>query len=177
MLGVEDPGRGETLADVADAAPEEAVQAMDAAVAAQADWAATAPRKRSEILTEAYLSSARSRVRAPRRDGDAAGQWFLVNGWMTSPVTALRGVEGGYAVARPARNGLMSVSDRYGRILAEGTSGSQIATLMTRLPAAGRREPTIFVAFNWAFSWLGVLGAAAVVWSLRWRRSFELPLS
>ena len=34
----------------------DAVAAMDAAVAAQADWAATAPRKRSEILSRAYAA-------------------------------------------------------------------------------------------------------------------------
>ncbi len=53
-LEVEDPATGETIAAVPDAGPEEAVRAMDAAAKAQAGWAATPPRQRGEILTEAW---------------------------------------------------------------------------------------------------------------------------
>ena len=53
-LDVEDPATGETIATVPDAGPDEAIRAMDAAAKAQASWAATPPRKRSEILTEAW---------------------------------------------------------------------------------------------------------------------------
>ena len=53
-LKVEDPATGETIAEVADGTPEDAVTALDAAVAAQADWAQTAPRERGEILRRAY---------------------------------------------------------------------------------------------------------------------------
>ena len=40
--------------EVADAAPEDATAALDAAVAAQAAWAATPPRERGEILRRAF---------------------------------------------------------------------------------------------------------------------------
>jgi len=53
-LAVEDPATGETLAEVADGQVEDATAALDAAVAAQADWAATAPRERGEVLRRAY---------------------------------------------------------------------------------------------------------------------------
>ncbi len=53
-LPVEDPSTGQVLTEVADADPDEAKGALDAAAAAQADWARTAPRERSEILTRAY---------------------------------------------------------------------------------------------------------------------------
>src|ERR1700744_2648300 len=49
-LDVEDPATGKTLGQVADASPADGMAALDAAVAAQDDWAATAPRARSEIL-------------------------------------------------------------------------------------------------------------------------------
>ena len=49
-LPVEDPATGTTLCEVADASPADGVAALDAAVAAQAEWAATAPRDRGEIL-------------------------------------------------------------------------------------------------------------------------------
>ena len=48
-FAVEDPSTGETLCEVADATPDDARAALDAAVAAQAEWArerrrTTAPR-------------------------------------------------------------------------------------------------------------------------------------
>jgi predicted amidohydrolase len=48
---------------------------------------------------------------------------FVVDAWMASRMTALRGVEGGYAIARTARTGSLTISDRYGRILAEQRAG------------------------------------------------------
>ena len=53
-LAVEDPATGETLAEVADAKPDDATRALDAAVAAQAEWAKHPPRERGEILRRAW---------------------------------------------------------------------------------------------------------------------------
>ncbi|GAA1680434.1 NAD-dependent succinate-semialdehyde dehydrogenase [Kribbella yunnanensis] len=53
-LAVEDPSTGTTLCEVADASPADGKAALDAAVAAQADWAATPPRERGEILRRTY---------------------------------------------------------------------------------------------------------------------------
>jgi len=53
-LAVEDPATGETLLEVADATPEDALAALGAASDAQGDWAETAPRARGEILRRAY---------------------------------------------------------------------------------------------------------------------------
>lgn len=53
-LSVEDPSTGKTLLDVADASAADGAAALDAAVAAQADWAASAPRDRGEILRRAF---------------------------------------------------------------------------------------------------------------------------
>jgi len=53
-FGVEDPATGQIVAQVADGGVAEALRAMDAAAAAQADWAKTAPRARGEILREVW---------------------------------------------------------------------------------------------------------------------------
>jgi succinate-semialdehyde dehydrogenase/glutarate-semialdehyde dehydrogenase len=53
-FAVEDPSTGRTLVEVADASVADGKAALDAAVAAQADWAATAPRDRGEILRRAF---------------------------------------------------------------------------------------------------------------------------
>ncbi|WP_282785755.1 MULTISPECIES: NAD-dependent succinate-semialdehyde dehydrogenase [unclassified Nocardia] len=51
---VRNPATGEVLVEVADATPEDGVRALDAAVAAQADWAATPARQRGEILRSVF---------------------------------------------------------------------------------------------------------------------------
>jgi succinate-semialdehyde dehydrogenase/glutarate-semialdehyde dehydrogenase len=53
-LAVEDPSTGETLVEVADATPDDAVAALDAAVAVQDEWAVHPPRERGEILRRAF---------------------------------------------------------------------------------------------------------------------------
>ncbi len=53
-IDVENPATGQTIAQVADATPEQGIEALDAAVAAADDWAATDPRARGEILRQAY---------------------------------------------------------------------------------------------------------------------------
>jgi succinate-semialdehyde dehydrogenase/glutarate-semialdehyde dehydrogenase len=53
-IDVEDPATGKTLTSVASATAADGVAALDAAVAAQHDWKATAPRERAEILRSAF---------------------------------------------------------------------------------------------------------------------------
>ncbi|MCW2545825.1 MAG: Aldehyde Dehydrogenase, partial [Mycobacterium sp.] len=53
-FGIEDPATGEQLCEVADASPQDSLAALAAADAAAADWAATAPRKRGEILRSTF---------------------------------------------------------------------------------------------------------------------------
>ncbi|WP_296605234.1 NAD-dependent succinate-semialdehyde dehydrogenase [Nocardioides sp.] len=53
-LDVVDPADGSVLTDVADGSVADAVEALDAAVAAQASWATTPPRERGEILRRAF---------------------------------------------------------------------------------------------------------------------------
>ncbi|HXB65627.1 MAG TPA: NAD-dependent succinate-semialdehyde dehydrogenase [Solirubrobacteraceae bacterium] len=53
-LPVEDPATGLTLVEVADAQPQDALAALGAAAAKQAEWGAWAPRERGEILRRAY---------------------------------------------------------------------------------------------------------------------------
>jgi succinate-semialdehyde dehydrogenase/glutarate-semialdehyde dehydrogenase len=55
-LDVIDPSTGEPLCQIADAGEAEALAALDAASNVQAEWAATPPRERSEILRAVYES-------------------------------------------------------------------------------------------------------------------------
>jgi succinate-semialdehyde dehydrogenase / glutarate-semialdehyde dehydrogenase len=53
-LEVEDPATGEAIAEVADATPEDAMEALDAAVDKQAEWAQVPAIERGEILRKAF---------------------------------------------------------------------------------------------------------------------------
>ncbi len=53
-LEVEDPSTTDSIAAVADATPEDATAALDAACAVQAEWAHHPPRERGEILRRAF---------------------------------------------------------------------------------------------------------------------------
>jgi succinate-semialdehyde dehydrogenase/glutarate-semialdehyde dehydrogenase len=53
-LAVEDPATEQVLCEIADAEADDAVKALDAAVAAQAAWASHPPRERGEILRRAF---------------------------------------------------------------------------------------------------------------------------
>lgn len=53
-IDVRDPATGEVLATIADATPEDGIRALDAAVAAAAEWAATPARTRGELLRAAW---------------------------------------------------------------------------------------------------------------------------
>ena len=60
-LEVIDPSTEEAICEVADGTPDDAMAALDAAVATQAEWAATAPNDRAGILWKAFeLMTARA---------------------------------------------------------------------------------------------------------------------
>ena len=73
-----DPSTGMKLCAVADATPADGMAALDAAVAAQPSWAATAPRQRADILMARVRLAApagrRSCVADDAGDGQAAGR-------------------------------------------------------------------------------------------------------
>ncbi len=53
-IEVVDPATGDVLLSIADASVDDGRRALDAAVEAKAEWAATAPRKRGELLRSAF---------------------------------------------------------------------------------------------------------------------------
>jgi apolipoprotein N-acyltransferase len=91
---------------------------------------------------------------------------FEVDDWMSSRITALRGVEGGYAIARASRRGISSVSDHFGRLLAEQRSSETIATLAATVPVA-RPGATAYARIGDAFGWTCVAALAVTYWLLR----------
>lgn len=80
---------------------------------------------------------------------------FGLDGWLHSRMAVLRAVENGFALARSGRNGLLTLSDNRGRILAEA------ATVPGRFVSISRRvnvvhETTFYTRTGDWFAWLGV---------------------
>jgi apolipoprotein N-acyltransferase len=81
---------------------------------------------------------------------------FYRDGWMSARIAALRGVENGYAVVHSARESLLSVSDRYGRFIAETRSNwFPGVSVITQVPIDSA-APTPYARFGDWFGWLCV---------------------
>lgn len=90
--------------------------------------------------------------------------------WIHARMAILRGVENGFAVLRPAFNGITTVSDGYGRVLASAnTSHMGMITLAAVVPPGP--GPTLYTRIGDVFSWLAIaaslLMAAAVIGKAR----------
>lgn len=90
-----------------------------------------------------------------------AWDFAYVDGWMGSRMTLVRGVENGYAVVRVAREGLLTVSDAYGRVLAQTRSAALPgSSLLAELPVQARLD-TLYTRIGDVLGWLSAVVAAA----------------
>jgi apolipoprotein N-acyltransferase len=86
---------------------------------------------------------------------------FGVDGWLHSRMAIMRGVESGFAVARSARSGRLTLSDDRGRVLAEASSEQHDAELVGELPL--RETHTLYDRWgNW-FAWLDLVALLALL--------------
>ncbi len=94
-----------------------------------------------------------------------------IDQWMGARMTAMRGVEQGFAVVRTSKEGLLSVSDSRGRILAEAESGAGAGrTLLATLTVEPRR-PTLYGRIGDLFGWLCLAFVAGMIFPWPRRRS------
>jgi apolipoprotein N-acyltransferase len=91
---------------------------------------------------------------------------FDVDASMMAAVTAIRGIEGGYTVARAARQGMSFVSDPYGRVVAERRSGAATGTLVARAPSA-LSALTFYARVGDLFGWMCVAAWLGLMLSAR----------
>lgn len=119
------------------------------------------------MTARAYGNDAAALLVVPAWDFDA-------DGWLHSRMAVLRGVEGGFAVVRAARQGLLTVSDARGRILAEQQSATAaFSTLATAVPI--RAESTLYARVGDAFGWACLAGVAALLLTVRGARTRRPP--
>ena len=84
---------------------------------------------------------------------------FTVDGWLHSRIAIMRGVESGFAVARSAHAGRLTLSDDRGRVVAEASSEAGDAELVGDLPL--RETHTFYAQWGDWFAWLDLIALAA----------------
>jgi apolipoprotein N-acyltransferase len=80
---------------------------------------------------------------------------FTLDAWLHDRMAVLRGVESGFTIARAANQGLLTVSDDRGRILAQQDAATvPFASLVATAPV--RHDDTLYTRFGDWFAWLNV---------------------
>ena len=106
-----------------------------------------------------FPSTLRSDARSGHPTLLAVPAWdFDRDGWWHARLAIMRGVEDGFAVARAAKQGLLSLSDGYGRIIAlSASTKSGMVSLIGDLP----RGPghTVYLDIGDAFAWASSAGS------------------
>jgi apolipoprotein N-acyltransferase len=80
---------------------------------------------------------------------------FVTDGWLHGRMAVMRGVESGFTIVRAARQGILSVSDDRGRILAE-KSATEYFSLFASAPI--RHNSTLYVRWGDWFAQLNIAG-------------------
>jgi len=86
---------------------------------------------------------------------------FTVDGWLHSRMAIMRGVESGFAIARAAHSGRLTLSDDRGRVLAEASSEVHNAELVGDLPL--RETHTLYAQWGDWFAWLDLTGLVVLL--------------
>jgi len=86
---------------------------------------------------------------------------FIVDDWLHGRMAILRGVENGFAIARSAKQGLMTITDNRGRVLAQQHSSVGMATLLGEITVAP--ELTLYARFGDWFGWIVIISTALLL--------------
>jgi apolipoprotein N-acyltransferase len=92
-----------------------------------------------------------------------APSWdFGTDGRLHARMAVVRGVENGFALARAATDGRLTLSDRYGRVVAEALTSGDDATVLTG-DIGLRSGGTPYARYGDVFAWFVVAGAVALI--------------
>ena len=104
-----------------------------------------------------------------------AWDFDFLDKWLESRTTLTRGVENGYAVVRVGRESLLTVSDAYGRILAQRDSSPMPGSSLVVAMPLSRQVQTVYTRIGNSFGWLCVLASIVLLISSRSRRLRHHP--
>ena len=88
-----------------------------------------------------------------------AWDFAYLDGWLEARTTVMRGVENGYTIIRASREGLLTASDPYGRILAEIPSSAMPGRSLLARVTVANPLPTVYTRIGNVFGWLCVVAA------------------
>lgn len=89
---------------------------------------------------------------------------FTLDGWLHGRMAVMRGVESGFTIVRAAKQGLSTVSDDRGRILAQQDAATvRFASLVGTAPV--RHDDTLYARWRDWFAWLNIAGLVALLLS------------
>jgi apolipoprotein N-acyltransferase len=94
---------------------------------------------------------------------------------LAANMTRMRGVENGFAIVRSSRDGLLTISDAYGRTLATAESTSMPGTSLYASIAVGPRIATLYTRIGDLLGWLCVAGMLAWIPGSLMRRREQTP--
>ena len=87
---------------------------------------------------------------------------FIADGWLHARMAVMRGVENGFAMVRSASQGLETISDAQGRILARAdTNAPGLTEIMADVPPGP--GPTLYTRIGDIFCWLMLLASATLL--------------
>lgn len=94
---------------------------------------------------------------------------FVTDGWLHGRMAILRGVESGFSIARAPKQGILTITDDRGRMLAERDTGSApFATVVASVPVWNER--TLYDRAGDWFAWLDLVLSAFLLASLFFAR-------
>ena len=94
---------------------------------------------------------------------------FVTDGWLHGRMAVLRGVESGFSIARAPKQGILTITDDRGRVLAERDTGSApFATVVASVPVWNER--TLYDRAGDWFAWLDLVLSALLLASLFFAR-------
>ncbi len=89
---------------------------------------------------------------------------FTLDARLHGRMAVLRGVESGFTIVRAAKQGLLTVSDDRGRILAQQDAATvPFASLVATAPV--RHDNTLYLKWGDWFAWLNAVGLLALLFS------------
>ena len=99
---------------------------------------------------------------------------FVADGWLHARMAIMRGVEDGFSVARAARDGYLTASDAYGRVVA-GAPTSPVGFVVVNVSLPLGPGDTIYKSIGDVFAWLciGLTLVLGLVALLRGRREAD----
>ncbi len=99
---------------------------------------------------------------------------FTLDGWLHGRMAMMRGVESGFTIVRAAKQGVLSVSDDRGRVLAEQDAATvRFASLVAMAPV--RHDDTLYARWGDWFAWLNVAALIALLFSRAGKRQVAHP--